>query len=48
VNLTNSPAFGDASLAFFQTTMDNLLAAAKDAGVGRLPADDSLRVRRSR
>ncbi|NMO51651.1 NAD(P)H-binding protein [Actinoplanes sp. TBRC 11911] len=33
VNLTNSPTFDDASLAFFQTTMANLLAAAKDAGV---------------
>ena len=26
VNLTNSPTFDDASPAFFQTTMDNLLA----------------------
>jgi uncharacterized protein YbjT (DUF2867 family) len=34
VNLTNSPTFDEASLAFFQTTMDNLLAAAKAAGVG--------------
>jgi uncharacterized protein YbjT (DUF2867 family) len=34
VNLTNSPTFDDASLAFFQTTMDNLLAAAKSADVG--------------
>lgn len=34
VNLTNSPTFDDASLAFFQTTMDNLLTAAKAAGVG--------------
>ncbi len=34
VNLTNSPTFDDASPAFFQKTMDNLLAAAKDAGVG--------------
>jgi uncharacterized protein YbjT (DUF2867 family) len=34
VNLTNSPTFDDASPAFFQTTMDNLIAAAKDAGVG--------------
>jgi uncharacterized protein YbjT (DUF2867 family) len=34
VNLTNSPTFDDASPAFFQTTMDNLLAAAKAAGVG--------------
>jgi uncharacterized protein YbjT (DUF2867 family) len=34
VNLTNSPTFDDASLAFFRTTMDNLLAAAAGAGVG--------------
>jgi uncharacterized protein YbjT (DUF2867 family) len=34
VNLTNSPTFDDASPAFFQTTMDNLLAAATAAGVG--------------
>jgi uncharacterized protein YbjT (DUF2867 family) len=34
VNLTNSPTFDDASPAFFQTTMDNLLAAAGAAGVG--------------
>jgi uncharacterized protein YbjT (DUF2867 family) len=34
VNLTNSPTFDDASPAFFQTTMDNLLAAARDAGTG--------------
>ena len=34
VNLTNSPTFDDASPSFFQTTMDNLLAAAKAAGVG--------------
>src|SRR5262249_35527659 len=34
VNLTNSPTFDDASPAFFQTTMDNLLAAARAAGVG--------------
>ena len=34
VNLTNSPTFDDASPAFFQTTMDNLLSAATDAGVG--------------
>lgn len=34
VNLTNSPTFDDASLDFFRTTMDNLLAAARDAGVG--------------
>jgi uncharacterized protein YbjT (DUF2867 family) len=34
VNLTNSPTFDDASLEFFQATMDNLLSAAKAAGVG--------------
>ena len=34
VNLTNSPTFDDASLEFFQTTMDNLLTAASAAGVG--------------
>lgn len=34
VNLTNSPTFDDASPAFFQQTMDNLLTAASAAGVG--------------
>lgn len=34
VNLTNSPTFDDASPAFFQTTMDNLLGAAQREGVG--------------
>jgi uncharacterized protein YbjT (DUF2867 family) len=34
VNLTNSPTFDDASPGFFQSTMDNLLAAATAAGVG--------------
>ncbi|MEV4619481.1 NAD(P)H-binding protein [Asanoa sp. NPDC049573] len=34
VNLSNSPTFDDASPGFFRTTMDNLLAAAEDAGVG--------------
>ncbi|MEU4770044.1 NAD(P)H-binding protein [Actinosynnema sp. NPDC023794] len=34
VNLTNSPTFDDASPAFFQKTMDNLLAATEAAGVG--------------
>ena len=34
VNLTNSPTFDEASPAFFRTTMDNLLAAATEAGVG--------------
>jgi uncharacterized protein YbjT (DUF2867 family) len=32
VNLTNSPTFDDDSLAFFQTSMDNLVAAADAAG----------------
>ncbi|MEV0422190.1 SDR family oxidoreductase [Streptosporangium canum] len=32
VNLTNSPTFDDASPAFFQTSMDNLLAAARRSG----------------
>jgi uncharacterized protein YbjT (DUF2867 family) len=34
VNLTNSPTFDDASLAFFQTSMDNLLAASEKGRVG--------------
>jgi uncharacterized protein YbjT (DUF2867 family) len=34
VNLTNSPTFDDASPAFFQTSMDNLLTAAQRAGTG--------------
>ncbi|MEU5314138.1 SDR family oxidoreductase [Streptomyces sp. NPDC021562] len=34
INLTNSPTFDDASLAFFQNSMDNLLAAADKGGVG--------------
>ena len=34
VNLTNSPTFDEASPAFFQTTMDNLLTAATATGVG--------------
>lgn len=34
VNLTNSPTFDDAAPAFFQSTMDNLMAAADAAGVG--------------
>ena len=36
LNLTNSPTFDDASPAFFQTTMDRLLEAAKAAGVGHM------------
>ncbi|GHF88269.1 SDR family oxidoreductase [Streptomyces thermodiastaticus] len=34
VNVTNSPTFDEASLAFFRTSMDNLLAAAHKGGVG--------------
>ncbi|RVU23882.1 NAD-dependent epimerase/dehydratase family protein [Streptomyces antnestii] len=34
VNLTNSPTFDEASPVFFQTSMDNLLAAAHKGGVG--------------
>ena len=34
VNLTNSPTFDEASAGFFRTTMENLLAAAAEAGVG--------------
>ncbi|AJC53155.1 MULTISPECIES: NAD(P)H-binding protein [Streptomyces] len=34
VNLTNSPTFDDASLAFFQTSMENLLAAGQKCRVG--------------
>src|ERR1700754_712084 len=34
VNLTDSPTSDEASPAFFQTTMDNLLLAAKSTGVG--------------
>ena len=34
INLTNSPTFDDASPAFFQTSMDNLVAAAGKADVG--------------
>jgi uncharacterized protein YbjT (DUF2867 family) len=33
VNLTNSPTFDEASLEFFRTSMTNLLAAGKKAGV---------------
>ncbi|MFC8260640.1 SDR family oxidoreductase [Streptomyces sp. NPDC057291] len=36
VNLTNSPTFDDASPAFFQTSMDNLLAACRKGGVGHV------------
>lgn len=34
INLTNSPTSDDASLAFFRTSMDNLLAASEKAGAG--------------
>ncbi|HET7014733.1 MAG TPA: NAD(P)H-binding protein [Streptosporangiaceae bacterium] len=34
VNVANSPTFDEASLDFFRTSMTNLLAAGKDAGVG--------------
>lgn len=34
VNVTNSPTFDEASLAFFRTSMDRLLAASRAAGVG--------------
>ncbi|GAA1004357.1 SDR family oxidoreductase [Streptomyces thermogriseus] len=34
VNLTNSPTFDEASAAFFRTSMDNLLAAARRGGAG--------------
>ena len=34
VNLTNSPTFDDASPAFFRTSMDNLLTAAREGGAG--------------
>jgi uncharacterized protein YbjT (DUF2867 family) len=34
VDVSNSPTFDDASLAFFQATSDNLRAAAAAAGVG--------------
>ncbi|MFJ1609911.1 SDR family oxidoreductase [Streptomyces sp. NPDC088253] len=34
VNLTNSPTFDEASPAFFRTSMDNLLAAARKGGAG--------------
>lgn len=36
VNLTNSPTFDEASLPFFQQSMDNLLAAAAPADVGHV------------
>ncbi|MBM7438047.1 SDR family oxidoreductase [Streptomyces sp. HB132] len=38
VNVTNSPTFDEASLDFFRKTMDNLLAAAREQGVGHAVA----------
>ena len=38
VDVTNSPTFDDASLEFFGTTVPNLLAAARNAGVRHLVA----------
>ncbi|MEU1485010.1 SDR family oxidoreductase [Streptomyces sp. NPDC005752] len=38
VNVTNSPTFDEASLDFFRTTMDNLLTAAREQGVGHAVA----------
>ena len=34
VNVTNSPTFDDASIPFFQTSMDNLVGASEKGGVG--------------
>jgi uncharacterized protein YbjT (DUF2867 family) len=34
INLTNSPTFDDASLAFFQASMGNLLAVSEKSGAG--------------
>ena len=36
VNLTNSPTFDEASVAFFQASMDHLLAASRKAGAGHV------------
>ncbi|MFI7311657.1 SDR family oxidoreductase [Streptomyces hygroscopicus] len=36
INLTNSPTFDSASLAFFRTSMDNLLAACRKGRVGHV------------
>jgi hypothetical protein len=33
VNVANSPTFDEASMDFFRTSMDNLLAAGQGAGV---------------
>ncbi|MGB8407398.1 MAG: NAD(P)H-binding protein [Mycobacterium sp.] len=34
INVTDAPSFDDAAFAFFQTSMDNLLQASAEAGVG--------------
>ncbi|MET9875745.1 SDR family oxidoreductase [Actinacidiphila glaucinigra] len=36
VNLTNSPTFDEASPAFFQTSMDNLVTASEKGSVGHM------------
>ncbi len=36
INLTNSPTFDDASIDWFRTTMDHLMAAAEQGGVGHV------------
>ncbi|MET8772684.1 NAD(P)H-binding protein [Streptomyces sp. NPDC004658] len=36
VNVTNSPTFDAASLGFFQTSMENVLASARKGGVGHI------------
>ncbi|HEY1574117.1 MAG TPA: NAD(P)H-binding protein [Pseudonocardiaceae bacterium] len=36
VNLTNSPTFDEASIEFFRTSVTNLLAASRAAGVGHI------------
>ncbi|HTU75846.1 MAG TPA: SDR family oxidoreductase [Trebonia sp.] len=36
INLANSPTFDEASLAFFRTSMDNLLTASHKGGAGHL------------
>ncbi|MFJ1652811.1 SDR family oxidoreductase [Streptomyces sp. NPDC088337] len=36
VNVTNSPTFDEASLTFFRTSMDNVLAAGHKGGVGHV------------
>jgi hypothetical protein len=41
VNLSNSPTFDDASPAFFQTTMTNLLSSAEKADIAQAVADVS-------